>query len=215
MKDFKDLEFCGPNKALRELPEKLAVHLPRGWARSLELEDHIHQSEDDPMYVFTCDSSPSRAAAGVFLAFKNEDPGTLYVSNIVPSKPGSLSFDEYNCILDEFASASSSIADQLGVKMRTAGGVLRIEDYVSSLALEKLRRFSVTTNRSTGTAHPDDEARWFDFVVACHKEGSTLDSSDLHRWLTEEESWQDAEASDLVIEYESARSLLRYYDGKK
>jgi hypothetical protein len=37
----------------------------------------------------------------------------------------------------------------------------------------------------------------------------------LQRWLVEEESWPEDEASNLAIEYEQARGLLEVYESRQ
>ena len=91
---------------------------------------------------------------------------------------------------------------------------MNIEGSLSPRALKLLRSFSTLANKSTGSAHPLDEQRWFAFIIAVHKDGSPLDAGTLGRWLIEDEAWPEDSAHTLTIEYEVARSLLKAYDGQ-
>ncbi len=77
-----------------------------------------------------------------------------------------------------------------------------------------LHQFSAAANKGTGSAHPYDKRRWFDFLIEAYKSGASLDSYTLRRWLIEEENWPDELATNLVEEYEFARSLLTQFDQK-
>ena len=65
---------------------------------------------------------------------------------------------------------------------------------------------------STGAAHRLDFGRWAHFLIQVHKEGSTLDSDLLSRWLVEELEWPPERADELTREFEFARDLLKVYD---
>lgn len=84
--------------------------------------------------------------------------------------------------------------------------------WTSEEAAAALHRFSVTANKSTGSKHPSDRRRWFDFIFAAHRAQSRLDSQILARWLTEVEEWPSEVVEDLVIQYEFGVALLEEYE---
>lgn len=142
-----------------------------------------------------------------------EETTTLYVSNIVPKQLSELTFDQYNAILGEFYERfARPAAEALGLQHLMTPDTRDIEDLVSESTATKLRTFSKLANKSTGSAHPLDRARWFDFLVASHSESSRLDSHTLARWLVESEKWAEEKATGLAIEYEFAIALLNFYD---
>ena len=84
--------------------------------------------------------------------------------------------------------------------------------WTSEEAAAALNRFSVTANKSTGSSHPSDRCRWFEFIFAAHRAQGRLDSDILARWLAEVEDWPSEVANDLVIQYEFGIALLTEYD---
>ena len=120
---------------------------------------------------------------------------------------------QYNRVLDEFADmlrAHRPSDPQLRIHVTSDDAA--ITDWVSSDAADLLKYFSSLANMSTGSAHPLDFERWVRFLIQVHKEGSTLHSSFLSRWLAEELGWPPDRADDLARDYEFARDLLRDYD---
>ena len=89
-----------------------------------------------------------------------------------------------------------------------------IEDWVSTASAQRLRSFSGGANKSTGSSHPCDKQRWYDFVVSVHKNNDFLPASTLERWLIEEGGWGENQASELAIEYEQELGLLKYDEGR-
>ena len=71
-------------------------------------------------------------------------------------------------------------------------------------------RFSILANHGTGSSHPLDRERWFAFLLCCHRDRCELDTDMLQRWLMEQGDWSFERASDLAIEYEFGRGLLKF-----
>lgn len=84
-----------------------------------------------------------------------------------------------------------------------------IEEFLSTRTTELLRSFSRTANR--GSLHPSDQKRWYEFISAAYREGSTLSPTLLKHWLTEEEHWPEDRAQSLAYEYESSKELLQVF----
>jgi len=103
----------------------------------------------------------------------------------------------------------------LSLKSTLTSDTRDIQDWVSTKTAMKLQQFARLANKNTGIGHPQDQARWFDFVVATHTEPTTLDSEILARWLEETEGWPEEKAYDLSLEYEYSRSLLKAYDEQR
>lgn len=79
-------------------------------------------------------------------------------------------------------------------------------------AEEALHNFSILANKATGSSHPRDQERWFQFIFAAYRAPQQLDIDNLMRWLVEIEGWSDEKAHDLVIEYEFGLALLKEYN---
>jgi hypothetical protein len=128
----------------------------------------------------------------------------------VPCELGELSYDEYNHIVDEFAEICQPIAKSMGFKVRKSSEDQTLEDWISGSSAKKLRLFSAAANKSTGTSHPRDQERWYEFVVSIVDNGDPLDASTLVCWLVEEGGWPEDIAHQLAIEYEQETGLLKY-----
>ena len=135
------------------------------------------------------------------------------VANIVPLEIDELGVACYNDVLNDFvqrivepASNDSRFLMNLGEREH------HLTHWTSEEAAAALHRFSVTANKSTGSNHPSDRCRWFDFIFAAHRAQSRLDSEVLARWLTEVEEWPSEVVEDLVIQYEFGMALLEAYD---
>jgi hypothetical protein len=163
--------------------------------------------ENERAWCFVC-SSGIAPTAGLVLHYSKE---RLKVVNIVPRETSELTIPEYNAILDEFANAVKPNVPA-SLEMHYSKGERSLTDFTTQEAFEALRRFSRTANRSAGTAHPNDQERWFEFVLTQHRSGRELPSDILERWLVEEEGWSREKAFDLSAEYEKEIALLRHVD---
>ena len=140
----------------------------------------------------------------------------MITPNIVPKNTRDLTVDQYNKIIHEFyVKFVKPTAMSLSLKSTLTSDTRDIQDWVSTKTAMKLQQFARLANKNTGIGHPQDQARWFDFVVATHTEPTTLDSEILARWLEETEGWPEEKAYDLSLEYEYSRSLLKAYDEQR
>ena len=64
-----------------------------------------------------------------------------------------------------------------------------ITHWTSQEAADALRMFSVGANKSTGSSHPSDQERWFQFLFAAYRAQGEFDPYLLRRWLEEVEKW--------------------------
>ena len=213
MKRFKDLDITGPDEQLLALIEAVSASLPAGWRRDFEAEarmEKLHPTGTDAGFAFARDAEEGDPNTGLFLA---RERGGLHVSNIVPLDAGQLSMGQYNRVLDEFADMlRTHLPPGSQLDLNVTSDEAAITDWVSEDAAERLRRFANVANMSTGSAHPLDFGRWAHFLIQVHREGSTLDSDSLSRWLVEELEWPSERANELTREFEFARDLLKVYD---
>lgn len=215
-KIFRELTITGAPTRLQQLGEAMQAHLPGHWQRAQEQEKDnaaMFSHEPGPLFIFERAATEDLPAAG--LAMLGSEDG-LSVINIVPLELNQLSISQYNAILVEFFEAAVKPAvAALQLTARLTDDTAAITKWLSEPAADALRRFSTLANHSTGSAHPRDRERWFAFLVLAHREGSALDTDMLKRWLVEEGGWSPDMASDLAIEYEFARDLLRFADGTR
>ena len=93
--------------------------------------------------------------------------------------------------------------------------------------IDKLKAFCNGANKSTGSSHPCDQERWFDFICQTVDDGMMFDYSTLADFLQDESywgkkdpgflgvmgsfAWDEEHAYQLAAEYENACILLQYY----
>lgn len=209
---YVDIEIHGPHRLLKQFPDEVEKRLDHGWSRDHEAEERGATLTDEPMYSFACTESEERPAANVAMMFR-KDKDVLFVPNIVPKEYGDLSYEQYNSLAREFYERFvQPVANELGLDTNITSGSEPITAYASEETIEKLKRFSVGANKSTGSSHPADRQRWFDFLVAAHEEDARLNSDILTRWLISEGGWSEDKAHDLAIEFTFGRELLETYD---
>ena len=122
--------------------------------------------------LFRTEAGEAYPAAGLTL-WETQDG--YYVPNIVPLETGNLTYAQYNAILDDFIKRiAGPIVEKIGFEISATKAEQTLDDWISKEAALKLRRFSVTANKSTGASHPSDERRWFDFIVAVHRSEDRL-----------------------------------------
>jgi hypothetical protein len=210
MKQFRDLELRGNVSEADRLLNEIINSLPDGWVRNLEAEQKVRRNISDHMYCVDCRATSQHPAATIFLA--RIDDGAWQVSNILTSTDSSLSEDEYNAVAEEFATqVLEPVLRGTRVEVKLGKTETDLEDYMNADTAAKLRTFSVTANRSTGSSHPRDQERWHAFIIAAHRGGSKMHPHVLMEWLIAQE-WNPDRASDLAGEYEEGMELLRRYD---
>ena len=216
MKVFRDLFLRGDPELLLAAMAEVERHLADGWSRDAEAEGNLRAMalRGEPTYCFACERREHRPAAVVFVTQK--EPGLFYVPNVIPRDQRELSHDKYNGILSEFCDRFvRPAADHTGIRVELTDTQADLGSWLSPVAAQKLRMFSVAANRSTGSSHPSDQDRWMDFVVATHRDGSRLDAHTLRRWLTEVENWPPEVAERLALEYEFGREVLAFSEGRR
>ncbi|MFZ0248278.1 hypothetical protein [Candidatus Binatus sp.] len=198
-----------------DLVDRLQRALSDGWSRNTAREEELNRTMvSTKLYCFVCTKHRDREAASLYLA-RPGDPSTalLYVSNIVPTELRELTYDQYNFIVSQFhARFVKPSADSLGIRVELSQPEQTLENWISPKTAKFLRAFSNRANKSTGSSHPKDRERWFDFLIAMHRAREKLDSGLLERWLTEEEKWPEDIAFDLICEFEFSEGLLRRFD---
>lgn len=216
MKIHQELTVSGSREAVAEFVNRLDPPAGSGWLRQRKSEGEVNRMflSEDKSYCFSAPPQGDRPRADLWLTFRHGRLDEMYVANIVPSKGTGLSYDYYNGVLTEFAeSIATPAASGTGVSLRLTEDSFQLKDFTSPNTADLLKKFSGLANHSTGSSHPNDQRRWFDFVIAAHRENTPLDPDLLARWLYEVGGWSAERANEMAIEYETARALLRQYDG--
>ena len=210
MKAFRNLSITLKPEQITDFVARIESALTAGWQRDRSAEAQGRSAASGESYYFTCSESGQRRAA--LVALVKRDQATLYVANVVPMQAGRLTYDNYNTVLVDFHDhIVAPVAKDLGAHVTLSNDVKTLDDWISRESAAKLRRFSAAANKSTGSSHPRDKERWYDFVVSAVRNDDPINSSELARWLTEEECWPDDIVHELEIEFEQEAGLLRYY----
>ena len=205
---FQDLYFYGPANKRRALRRALLGRVVLPWRRAEEKEKQLSRSagEDTDILAFQREAGDGLAAATLFLWSR---PDGYKVSNIVPLEVGDLGYTRYNAILHDFQQRiAEPAAQQVGFQVKTTPACQSLEDWLSPKAARALQLFSRAANKSTGSSHPLDRERWFQFLIEAHLANRPLDTRTLARWLAKVEGWDDENANELAIEYEFGLELL-------
>jgi hypothetical protein len=210
LKRTRNLELFGSPSELASFADEVEKLCPPNWTRNKSEEARISKEAFSPMYCFDYknDSNP----AHLWMAYdkKNEK---LWVANIVPRHnlhTEDERYDYYNGTLLKFWAFAQKVADAKGLKSNLSDEDVTTDNLLPPDVAKKFRAFSGLANRSTGSSHPNDQERWFDFIVSVHRSQSDLDANTLERLLHEEEHWPESAALKLALEYEFARALLRF-----
>ena len=212
IEDFQDLFLRGSAEHCAELREALQRYVKTPWRHAKNREQKIAEDSGN-CNVILFEREPTNGIAASLLVLSRTSDG-YGVTNILPFKKHRLNASEYNDVLNDFANRIAKPASKdSGFQVEDSKRKHAITDWTSQEAARALHRFSMSANKSTGSSHPSDQHRWFQFLFAVHKaQGKVLDTHQLERWLEEMEHWPSEVATKLVLEYEFALDLLNEYD---
>mgnify|MGYP000865275891 CR=1 FL=1 len=209
---FQDLAIWLDSHTPGEVRDALASQATSPWRHAPEREHHDSLHIEAEYFAFELEAQGDTPKVGLVLW---KDEGQLRVTNVVPVDTGQLSIRQYNHALRLFHErVASPVASRLGLRIEISKDRESLTDWMSSGAADLLRRFSATANKSTGSSHPSDRARWMAFLIAAHKERLQI-AEKLKRWLIEVDRWPQERAIELVIEYEFGSELLVQYDQQR
>lgn len=154
----------------------------------------------------------------------------LMVGNIVPTEKSQLSVEEYNAVLVQFYDDVIKPYKERGTELditQPSDDIFDPTSIISNEALRKLKLFCNAANKSTGSSHPCDQERWFDFICQTVDDERIFDYSTLANFLQDETywgkkseefigvigsfAWNEEHAYELAGEYERACEILQYY----
>ena len=206
---FQDLFLTCSNERRPHLREALLQHTKAPWRQDEELEKKIRH-EGHNFMAFEREYGDGLAASRLVLW---EEAGGYKVTNIVPLENGELGVTGYNDVLNDFIDLIvRPTSEGSGFHVRITAREQSIQDWTSKEAADALHRFSGGANKFTGSGHPSDRKRWFEFLMSAYKVKNKLDPELLGRWLVEVEEWPPDVASRLIIQYEFGLDLLNEYD---
>lgn len=141
------------------------------------------------------------------------DRDGLKLTNIYPRKVLDLGPARYNSIILDFLTNVVEPARlQIDICVELGREFLSLRTALGQDAASALIAFSKGANKSTGSAHPLDRKRWFDFLLALHKAPRRPGLEQIQRWLVESEGWSEEAADQLIRECQFSLDLLMYQD---
>ena len=225
---YKELCFVGDEPALDDFKKKAHNFAHGDWkySESDSMRDYIAFD-----YV---GNKVESAEVSIIYGSNSRRDGYIKVGNIVPLRKDQLSIEEYNAILDLFyAEVIAPNQTKLeGIKIiGPESDVFDPLKYISKNALKKLERFCNGANKTTGSSHPSDEERWFDFICQTVDDDQIFDFDTLFRFLMDESywgkkdpsfigsmgnfAWDEEHAEKLATEYDNYVRFLKFYKDKK
>jgi hypothetical protein len=210
MRTTNELTIRGERTRLERVLARVEALLRDGWKRDREAEERRgRRGALGPWsYCFSCMAKAGRPAAGFWVHARS--PEEWSISHMVPLEKPELSAEESNGLLAEFEREFlAPAAAEVGVSTEVIPHRLTLEDDLSPEAVRLLRAFSTSANRRG--LRSDDRRRWNAFLIRVHQDQSLFDPAWLDEWLQQQE-WPEDTRSQLVSEYQVARSLLSAYD---
>ena len=215
MKTFRNLFIKGNNpQQLKEVLASIINRLNGNWKFMYELSLDYAQNVSKDISEVGCFESPLiiNNIARVWLIIWGND---LKITNIVPTKTRSLSFDEYNAFVEAFFNdCVKEVTSEYKVDVVMTKGNYDIEKIAGSETFMALNKWEKSCNHDTGNTHPMDFERWADFITTAYRTKSKLTTDLFKRWLTEERHWDENDdvTYRLVTDFEYGLGLLKYHE---
>jgi hypothetical protein len=214
---FQELELKLKDIDVSIWIDALEKNASGGWHRYLQQERIVRSATSDPRPVFCfLLNTPPTPTRWLFL--QETEKNRLTVVNVLVPDKGNLNPQEYNAVLSDFVQnvvrpANAGMGNKVEVRMSPAE--IRLEDQVPASILERLRQFSSVSSKGSGRIDPMERRKWLEFLAECHRLNFEFDRQLLRQWLVQEGGWPDYAASELMGEFDFARSLLETYDHKR
>lgn len=188
MKVYRELYLCGTNEQLKNYINKIRNFHFKGWT----LEDNKNNKWSK--YLIFDYSGKAVNKAKVFIYIGNLDNENIHVGNIIPTEPekSELTIDEYNDILDLFYNdIINKITDEDIEIQYSKNDEFNPLSILSKESLEKLEVFCNAANKTTGSHHPCDRERWFDFIFYSFTRNEIFSEETLAKFLSDKEYWDE------------------------
>lgn len=207
MKTYRELYIYLNGISIKEFSERLTSQCKSPWQRRQDKEDNLNLSKEKLLCFESVDDN-SILSAGLFIFPKGKD--TWWISNIVPTRLNELNYDQYNRILEHFfENIVQPAIIGTSVEAKLTDNEINVSN-VAGLEVENaLIRFSSLANKSTGSSHPCDRDRWFQFILLAYKSKSNLNTDLVIRALVEL-GWSEERSIELGLQFEFAIDLLAY-----
>ena len=213
MKTFKEFVISTTkNQILKNILQLVISNLPTNWKFRADLVKDYAKNVSKDISEIGCFESPAingKKGYVWFVIWEDE----LKVVNIVPTVSGSLSYDDYNEILNSFHNdCVTEFLPQKGINLKITDGAYDVEKIAGEKTFKALQKWEKLCNHSTGNTNSHDFERWADFLTTAFTEKSPLTPELLNRWLVEERNWNDDElVSRIVLDFEYGLAILKHY----
>lgn len=225
---YKELSFVGDKPAFDAFKKDAPSFAGGEWTYS-----QTDRSRDYIAFDYL-GSKVDQAEVSIYYGPDTWRQGNIKVGNIVPLRKNQLSIEEYNAVLDLFYKEIIVPNKSKLQGIEIIGPESDIFDplkFISKEALVKLQRFCNGANKTTGSSHPNDEERWFDFICQTVDDNQTFDFDTIYRFLMDEDywgkrvpgfigamghfAWDEEQAGKLATEYDNYVRILKFYKDKK
>lgn len=206
---FRELLLASP-AGPGPLKEALIASAQQPWKHAIDEEISLYRGYPNSISVLLLTREESDGVDACMLTMLQDVEG-LKLTNILPRKIHELGPARYNAIIDDFLEMVVAPAKKkIAIETRIGDEFLSLETVMGKEAANALKAFSKSANKLTGTSHPFDQKRWFEFLLAVDRVGAKPDLEQLFRWFVESEGWPKEAAYLLVEQYQFGTSLLAY-----
>lgn len=224
MKTYRELYFKGTPTQLLKFVEIFKNYKKGDW-----ITEKQNERWKDYLFFDYTGELVDKARVSIFIG-DNIENGELKVGNIVPLEKNQLTINEYNDVLLQFYNdviVPYKATDTEIIISQPSDDIFDPTTVITETALKKLKQFCSAANKSTGSSHPYDQERWFDFICQTVDDDKMIDYTTLANFLQDNSYWGEKEedfigvigsfawdeehAFELASEYESACSILQYY----
>lgn len=208
---FKKISISGEANGIQNLISNL--RLTDGWRRDTHMEEIVRsqQPQRRVVYCFSTPTLPLQGQCNVWF-HTNDSQTAVELTNIVPQGLMQLSKPEYNFIVDLFYNTFlANHIDTTGIHINITSDIKTIEEAFHPDTALKLRSFSDSANKSTGSGHPSDQKRWVDFIIAAFTNHDQVSSTELMGFLTEDLEWHSDISVNLIMEYAFGLDVLKQF----
>jgi len=206
MKKFRDIFIHLDHLNEQEVFDEITKSCNDIWERAYEKEKNMHLLSKKG-YYFEHKEKDFLPAAG--LAILNKESNIWYVPNIIPLKKGNLSYEEYNNLAENFTKTILQEAKKkYNFKIELTSDSITSEEILGEMPAKLLSNFSNLANKSTGSSHPSDQKRWFDFIYSIGISEEVY--ADQVEKILIEQGWSEDYAAELALEFEFAQALLSH-----
>ena len=208
MKRFKDCElFCLQNQKPHEL---LDIVMQISKEKGYEIDRYSTFRDNDTLAVYA--KNEKSPYSRIIICTKDE-ANVVKIVNIVPLPESGFSQiepSEYNKILRIFRdSVFVEIANRDGNVINETPENYTINDIIP-LSAPVLH---VWLGGYPLSRHPLDEIRWYDFVIALHRNKEHLSSEVFENFIRENYHWDENDIEEFSSKLVSQLDLLEYYEG--